>query len=193
MAGPPAQAYLPPQGPGFEVGYASMPGYGPAPQVRHLSTEGHLLALGMWNRVSGFFMLIVGGLLMVMAMVGVLTVSRNAGQAGVFMGAGLFGSAVFLVIGFLVLMLGNALQKFSDTARLVSGALSCLWLVWDVIQLAAVAGSRGAGGATLVALLGIVYTGAVIAVLFSRQAQEVCSVPLSFARGPHASPQGFNV
>lgn len=179
-APPPAQASPPLPG-----AYPHPPGYGPPPVaygtlgyssgigVRHLSTEGHLLAMGLWSRIGGLLLMAVGGLLVVLALFSGFSLGRshNGVEAGVMAASGAFVG----LLGVLVYSLGTSLQRFSNPARLVAGALQFLWLVLILVE-AMVLSSHPRGAAGLLGpVLNLVYLGAMVVVLFSGRAAEVCS------------------
>ena len=181
---PPHGGYspAPPPPPGA---YPDPPGYGPSPVaygtvgysgglgIRHLATEAHLLAMGLWSRIGGLFLLAMGGLFVVLALFSgfMYRLGSHGAEAGMMAASG----ALVGLIGILVYSLGTSLQRFSNAARLVAGALQFLWLVLILLQ-AVLMSSHPMGAAGLLGpVFNLIYLGAMVAVLFSGRAAEVCS------------------
>jgi len=145
--------YAPPQADVDEQTYRRGP-RGGREAKRDLQAEAHIVAIGIWQRISGVLMIALGGIFGIAMMAGAFAgPGRNKG--GMIIAVLLFG-AIFIGISVLYYMIGVSLMKYANWARIAMVVLFVLGVLRVVvtIDVCGAITTIGYGGAQLWALYG---------------------------------------
>jgi len=150
---------------------------------RHLVFEAHIMALGVWQRVTGVLMGVFGGIGL-LAMLVMVVGGGGRGGAG---GRAAFGAVMIVVIGAVFFafaaifyFLGSGLMKYKPWARIVMTILLVLNLLQNL------PGMFLGGISFVVSGLGMLYVGAQLWALFNSRASEIFSP--AYAAAAQANP-----
>lgn len=135
--------------------------------TRFLTTEGHICAIGIWNVISGGFLVLFGLLFMVSG--GAMAQALGGGAGGTLGGVFAFLGIIFLLMGGAYVASGIGLMKRQGWARIVYTIIAALALLGQV------GGLLTNPAQAVVNLPSLAYTIASLATLYGQNGSRIFS------------------